>query len=77
MAIIVNQPVPFFDMFLNKTAELLYPKNKLHLFIYSGVEFHDTMAKSHLKRFENEYLSAKIVLSTDQFDEKRARQLAL
>ncbi|KAM7356524.1 procollagen lysyl hydroxylase [Cochliomyia hominivorax] len=77
LSIMVTQPVPFFDMFLNKTAELQYPKNKMHLFIYSGVEFHDSLAKSHLKRYENEYLSAKIVLSTDHFDERRARQLAV
>ena len=77
MALIVNQPVPFFNMFLNYTANLNYPKNRLHLFIYSGQEFHDTLAKSHLKRYEKEYLSSKIVLSSDQFDEKRARQLAL
>lgn len=77
LSIMVTQAVPFFDMFLNKTAELNYPKNKMHLFIYSGLEFHDSLAKSHLKRFEDEYLSSKIVLSTDQFDERRARQLAL
>lgn len=73
----VNQAVPFFDMFLNNTATLNYPKNKIHLFIYSGIEFHDALAKSHAKRFEDEYLSSKVVLSTDQFDERRARQLAL
>ncbi|XP_013108802.1 procollagen-lysine,2-oxoglutarate 5-dioxygenase [Stomoxys calcitrans] len=77
LALIGIQPVPFFDMFLNQTVNLNYPKNKMHLFIYSGVEYLDAMAKSHLKKYENEYLSAKIVLSTDQFDERRARQLAV
>lgn len=77
LSIIGIQAVPFFDMALNNTASLNYPKNKMHLFIYSGVEYLDAIAKSHLKRFENEYLSAKLVLSTDEFDERRARQLAL
>ncbi|XP_073840041.1 procollagen lysyl hydroxylase [Musca autumnalis] len=77
MALIGITPVPFFDMFLNATANLNYPKNRMHLFIYSGVEYLDALAKSHLKKYETEYLSAKIVLSTDQFDERRARQLAV
>lgn len=77
LALIGIQAVPFYDMFLNYTANLNYPKNKMHLFIYSGVEYLDSIAKSHLKKYEDEYRSAKIVLSTDQFDEKRARQLAV
>ncbi|XP_061393168.1 procollagen-lysine,2-oxoglutarate 5-dioxygenase [Musca vetustissima] len=77
LALIGITPVPFFDMFLNHTAHLNYPKNRMHLFIYSGVEYLDSMAKSHVKKYEEEYLSAKIVLSTDQFDERRARQLAV
>lgn len=77
LALIGIQAVPFYDMFLNYTANLNYPKNKMHLFIYSGVEYLDPIAKSHLRKYEKEYLSAKIVLSTDQFDEKRARQLAV
>uniref|UniRef100_A0A1I8MC23 PLOD1-3-like GT domain-containing protein n=1 Tax=Musca domestica TaxID=7370 RepID=A0A1I8MC23_MUSDO len=77
LALIGITPVPFFDMFLNHTAYIHYPKNRMHLFIYSGVEYLDAMAKSHLKKYEEEYLSAKIVLSTDQFDERRARQLAV
>ncbi|XP_037810669.1 LOW QUALITY PROTEIN: procollagen-lysine,2-oxoglutarate 5-dioxygenase [Lucilia sericata] len=77
LSIMITQAVPFFDMFLNKTAELNYPKNKMHLFVYSGVEFHDALAKSYVNRYKSEYITSKIVLSTDEFDERRARQLAL
>uniref|UniRef100_A0A1A9W4M0 procollagen-lysine 5-dioxygenase n=1 Tax=Glossina brevipalpis TaxID=37001 RepID=A0A1A9W4M0_9MUSC len=77
LAIIITNAVPFFDMFLLKIEDLNYPKRQIHLFIYSGVEYHDAMAKSFLKGWENKYKSVKIVLSTDELDERRGRQLAL
>lgn len=35
------------------------------------------MARSFLKRLEKEYRSAKIVLSADELNEQRGRELAL
>ncbi|XP_053954826.1 procollagen-lysine,2-oxoglutarate 5-dioxygenase [Anastrepha ludens] len=77
MALIITQAVPFFDMFLEKIENLNYPKDKLHLFIYSNQKFHDDMAKSFLKRLEQEYRSVKIVLSSDMLNEQQGRELAL
>ncbi|XP_017472673.1 PREDICTED: procollagen-lysine,2-oxoglutarate 5-dioxygenase 1 [Rhagoletis zephyria] len=77
LALVIAQAVPFFDMFLQKIEDLNYPKEKLHLYIYSNQKFHDDMAKSFLKRLEHEYRSAKIVLSNDELNEQRGRELAL
>lgn len=37
VALIITQAVPFFDMFLQKIENLNYPKQNLHLYIYSNV----------------------------------------
>ena len=49
----------------------------LNFGVFSQILYHDSMAKSFVKRLETEYLSAKIVLSTDELNERRGRQLAL
>ena len=77
LAVIVPSPVPFFDMFLEKISNLNYPKKQMHLYVYSGNAFHDDVAKSYVRKYEKKYLSAKIVLSSDEIDERRGRQLAL
>uniref|UniRef100_A0A034VR52 procollagen-lysine 5-dioxygenase n=1 Tax=Bactrocera dorsalis TaxID=27457 RepID=A0A034VR52_BACDO len=77
VALIVTETVPFFDMFLHKIENLNYPKQNLHLYIYSNQKFHDDMAQAFLKRVEKEYRSAKIVLSSDELNEQRGRELAL
>lgn len=77
LAVIITTPVPFFDLFLEKIEKINYPKNRMHLYIFSGTDFHDFEAKYFLKKHEAKYLSAKIVLSTDELDERRGRQLAV
>lgn len=77
LAIFAQKPVPFFEEFLGKVANLYYPKEKINLLIYSGVEFHDDLSKSFHNAHEKEYLSAKLIVSTDDIDEKQARKLAV
>ncbi|EDW79565.2 uncharacterized protein Dwil_GK20548 [Drosophila willistoni] len=77
LSVIVPHPVPFFDQFLKGIETLNYPKKSIHLFIYSNVELHDAAVKSFVNQNKDSYASAKYVLSTDELDERRARQLAL
>lgn len=77
LALMVTQPVPFFDQFLEGIESLNYPKEKLHLLIYSNVAFHDDDIKSFVNKHAKEYATAKFALSTDELDERQGRQLAL
>ncbi|EDV97127.1 GH16659, partial [Drosophila grimshawi] len=77
LAVMVPQPVPFFDLFLAGIEKLNYPKKNLHLFIYSGAALHDDLITSYVNKQGKSYASVKFVLSTDQLDERQGRQLAL
>lgn len=77
LAIIVPQPVPFFDLFLAHINNLNYPKDHLHLFIYTNAPLHDDLIEAYVKEHEKKYASAKYVLSSDELDERAGRQLAL
>jgi len=77
LALIVTQPVPFFDQFLEGIENLNYPKEKLHLLIFSNVPFHDDDSKSFVSKHGEKYATAKYALSTDELDERQGRQLAL
>ncbi|XP_016987590.1 procollagen-lysine,2-oxoglutarate 5-dioxygenase [Drosophila rhopaloa] len=77
LALIVTQPVPFFDQFLEGIEKLNYPKENLHLLIYSNVPFHDDDSRAFVNKYGEKYASAKYTLSTDELDERQGRQLAL
>lgn len=71
------QAVPFFDLCLAKIEKLNYPKDHLHLFIYSNAALHDDLIKEFVDKHGKKYASAKFVLSGDELDERAGRQLAL
>lgn len=71
------QPVPFFDLFLAHINNLNYPKDHLHLFIYTNAALHDDLIEAYVKEHGKKYASAKYVLSPDELDERAGRQLAL
>lgn len=71
------QAVPFFDLCLAKIEKLNYPKDHVHLFIYSNAALHDDLIKEFVDEHGKEYASAKYVLSVDELDERAGRQLAL
>ncbi|EDW70891.1 procollagen-lysine,2-oxoglutarate 5-dioxygenase [Drosophila virilis] len=77
LAVMVPQAVPFFDMFLASIEKLNYPKESLHLFMYSNVALHDDAVESYANNQGKNYASAKFVLSVDELDERQGRQLAL
>lgn len=77
LAVMVPQAVPFFDMFLASIEKLNYPKESMHLFMYSNVALHDDAVKSYATNQGKNYASAKFVLSVDELDERQGRQLAL
>jgi len=77
LAIIVPQAVPFFDLFLASIEKLNYPKDHLHLFMYTNAPLHDELIESYVNKQGKQYASAKFVLSTDELDERAGRQLAL
>ncbi|TDG49724.1 hypothetical protein AWZ03_003962 [Drosophila navojoa] len=77
LAVIVNQPVPFLDMFLAGIEKLNYPKKSMHLFMYSNAELHDELVQSYVKNQGKSYASVKYILSTDGLTESQGRQLAL
>lgn len=47
VALIITQAVPFFDMFLQKIENLNYPKQNLHLYIYSNVRVFWFLSKTY------------------------------
>lgn len=77
LAVIVNQPVPFLDMFLAGIEKLNYPKKKMHLFMFSNAELHDELVQSYVNEQGKSYASVKYILSTDGLTESQGRQLAL
>ncbi|KAL9905595.1 procollagen-lysine,2-oxoglutarate 5-dioxygenase-like [Glossina fuscipes] len=77
LAIIADEPAPFFDKFLLKIAQLNYPKQKMHLFIYCGVRFHDSQLEAFAEAWKNEYISVKRISSTYRLDEISSRHMAL
>ncbi|XP_017060084.1 procollagen-lysine,2-oxoglutarate 5-dioxygenase [Drosophila ficusphila] len=77
LAVIVAQPVPFFDQFLEGIERINYPKEKLHLLIYSNAALHDDDSKAFVSKHGKKYATAKFALSTDELDEREGRQLAL
>ncbi|SPP77043.1 procollagen-lysine,2-oxoglutarate 5-dioxygenase [Drosophila guanche] len=77
LSVIVPMAVPFFDQFLEGIEKINYPKQNLHLLIYSSVELHDADIKSFVNKHGEKYASAKYTLSTDKLDERQGRQLAL
>ncbi|XP_023161506.2 procollagen-lysine,2-oxoglutarate 5-dioxygenase [Drosophila hydei] len=77
LAVVVNQAVPFLDMFLAGIEKLNYPKKSLHLFMFSNVELHDELVKSYVENQGKSYASVKHILSTDGLSESLGRQLAL
>lgn len=77
LAIMVPQAVPFFDLFLSYIEKINYPKDHMHLFMYTNVPLHDELIESYVKNQGKQYVSAKFVLSGDELDERAGRQLAL
>ncbi|XP_017861023.1 PREDICTED: procollagen-lysine,2-oxoglutarate 5-dioxygenase 1 [Drosophila arizonae] len=77
LAVMVNQPVPFLDMFLAGIEKLNYPKKSMHLFMYSNAELHDELVQSYVTKHGKSYASVKYILSTDGLTESQGRQLAL
>ncbi|KAH8411190.1 hypothetical protein KR222_010054, partial [Zaprionus bogoriensis] len=77
LAVIVPQAVPFLDLCLTNIDKLNYPKDHLHLFMYTNVPLHDDLLKSYAENQGKKYASAKYVLSLDELDESAGRQLAL
>ncbi|XP_062134515.1 procollagen-lysine,2-oxoglutarate 5-dioxygenase [Drosophila sulfurigaster albostrigata] len=77
LAVIVPQAVPFFDLFLEGIEKIDYPKDHLHLYMYTSVPLHDELIEAYVSKHGKKYASAKFVLSTDLLDERSGRQLAL
>ncbi|XP_014283346.1 procollagen-lysine,2-oxoglutarate 5-dioxygenase isoform X1 [Halyomorpha halys] len=76
MGIFIPFDTPFMEEFFEKINQLKYPKNKIHLYIYSKVESHTSIINKFISE-NKEYLSVKKIEANEGIDESLARNLAI
>lgn len=77
IALFIPKPTPFFEDFLRKVKDLKYPKNKINLFIYNSVEYHEEELEKFVKKYKNFYNGVKQIKPEDKVDEVHAKTLAV
>lgn len=77
LAVFVENPVPFFEEFLDGILSLNYPKQRINFIIHCRVQYHDNLTRKFFKNFGKEYKTAKVILSEDNVNEREARKIAL
>jgi procollagen-lysine,2-oxoglutarate 5-dioxygenase len=68
IAAFVPIPTPFLEEFLKKIESLNYPKNKLSLYIYNSVEYHQPLLEDWKKNVTGQYASEKWLLMDGKSD---------
>lgn len=73
IGIFILLPTPFIDMFLKQIANLDYPKNKIHIFIYNMEPTHNAIVDEWVKEIGDEYKSVENLKSRPKLLEHNAR----
>lgn len=77
LALFIEQNTPFIDEYLRNIEDLDYPKNRMHLFIHLNAMHHYHHVKDFGAKWEDEYLSKKIIIPAHSKSEAEARTEAL
>ncbi|XP_051170331.1 procollagen-lysine,2-oxoglutarate 5-dioxygenase isoform X2 [Leptopilina boulardi] len=77
IAVFIVKPMPFLEEFLIKIHQQVYPKGKLHLFIYNNVPYHKQMVENFINDYGNDYKSVKQISPDDNINEVNARDLSM
>lgn len=77
VSLFFEQPTPFAEDFLERIANLKYPKSRIDLFIHNKVEFHNKDIASFLEKYNDMYRSATILMPSDGIYEAAARNWAV
>ncbi|XP_055326486.1 procollagen-lysine,2-oxoglutarate 5-dioxygenase-like isoform X2 [Sitodiplosis mosellana] len=77
IAIAIPNATPFLEEFFDSILALDYPKEKLNMFIYNNVQYHDDLVQTFLKTHGDEYSSTKQIRHNDSYKEVTARNSAV
>uniref|UniRef100_G3PIW3 Procollagen-lysine,2-oxoglutarate 5-dioxygenase 1 n=1 Tax=Gasterosteus aculeatus aculeatus TaxID=481459 RepID=G3PIW3_GASAC len=77
IAIFIQQPTPFVEVFFERLLRLQYPKNRLKLFIYNQVTeaHHEGQLSSFVKDHGSLYQDVKLVGPEEEMDQAASRNL--
>lgn len=77
IAVIIPEATPFLEEYFDSIYALEYPKNKLNLFIYNNVPYHDQLVQTFIETYGDSYTSIKQIKHSDSYKESIARNLAV
>ncbi|XP_014258320.1 procollagen-lysine,2-oxoglutarate 5-dioxygenase 3 [Cimex lectularius] len=77
MTIVVSRDSPFLEEFFEGVALLAHPADRLHLFIYNKVKFHEPIVQAFVKKNSKKYSSVKQILPDDNLDEDSAQDIMM
>eukprot|EP00794_Sanderia_malayensis_P015032 gene15032-16583_t len=77
VGLFIEKPTPFVPSYLERVAQLDYPKNKIDVFIHNGDSYHSKDVNSWLKKYKNQYNSVKYYGADAFLKEYEARNKAL
>ena len=73
----IPQAMPFLEEFFDSIYALDYPKEKLNLFIYNNILYHDDVVQAFIETHGDAYKNIKQIKPTDSYKESIARNLAV
>ncbi|XP_032526726.1 procollagen-lysine,2-oxoglutarate 5-dioxygenase isoform X2 [Danaus plexippus] len=76
LSVFIEVATPFIEEFFQSILAIDYPKQKIHLFIRNGVEYHESEVENFYQAHSSEYFTAKRIKSTDLVGEAEARNIA-
>lgn len=77
LSIFIPWNTPFLSEFFDKIERLTYPKDKMILFIYNNMPYHDELVDKWIEENAGQYLTSKHIASKDVIPEVDGRNLAL
>ncbi|BET00293.1 Procollagen-lysine,2-oxoglutarate 5-dioxygenase [Nesidiocoris tenuis] len=77
LSIFIPWNTPFLEEFFERIQNLTYPKNRMILFVYNNMPYHDELVANWIDESASQYLSHKKILSKDTTPEAHARDLAV
>lgn len=77
IGIFVDRPTPFIEEFFDKIYKQVYPKFRLHLFIYNSEKYHEEIVQNFIKKYGSEYKSLKQIMTKNDIPISTARNLAM
>lgn len=77
LAVFIESKTPFFDEFLQRLSDIIYPKKKIHLFIHNSVKYHHDDMQAFKDRFDGVYSSITFLSKEEKIAEAAARTQAV